>query len=97
MPTARVIKIIDGDAAVISPDWTLDRYSGSVIQYEGVKAPDKNQPGYEEGISANEGLVLLKVIEYEGVRLDPWRRLVVHATIDGQSVNDALKEKGYKK
>ncbi len=96
MPDARVTEIIDGDAAVISPKWTLDRYSGSVIQYEGVKAPDRGQEGFEKAKSANEALVLLKNVSYEGKRLDPWRRLVVQITVDGQSVNKALREKGYK-
>ena len=83
MPMSICTEVVDGD--------TFKTADGETIRLEGVNCPEKGQPGWERAKSALEGLILNKMVRYEGVARDSWGRLVARVWVDGVDVNEAMR------
>ena len=96
MPTAKVLEVIDGISLMIAPKWEQNDMEGFILILEGVSTPARDEKG---GIAAKEAHTKIcqgKNISFTGNKIDPHRRLVAEIEINGVSVNETMRELGYK-
>ncbi len=96
MPTAKVLEVIDGKTIMISPKWEHEDASGFILVLDGVETPARDEKGGIDAKSANEKICTGKNINYVGDRIDPHRRLIAEVDINGVSVNETLRELGFR-
>ena len=96
MPTARVLEVIDGKSLMISPMWEQKDRSGFILILNGVETPARGEMGGPEAMEAHTKICTGKNISYSGTKIDPHRRLVADVEIGGVSVNETMRELGYR-
>lgn len=96
MPTARVLEVIDGKSLMISPMWGHKDRSGFILILDGVETPARGEMGGPEAMEAHTKICTGKNISYSGEKIDPHRRLVANVEIGGVSVNETMRELGYR-
>lgn len=86
----RVVRVIDGDTAVVELD------SGEIkVRFHGVDAPEKKQPFGREATAFMRDLIGGQDVELVPVEQDAYDRLVAVVLVDGESANEALLREGY--
>ncbi len=96
MPTAKVLEVIDGKSLMIAPKWEQNDKSGFILILDGVSTPARDEKG---GLEAKEALTMIcqgKNISFTGNKIDLHRRLVAEIEINSVSVNETMRELGYK-
>ena len=96
MPTAKVLEVIDGKSLMISPKWEQGRMEGFILVLDGVSTPARDEKGGIEAKEAHTKICKGKNISFIGDKIDPHRRLVAEIEIKGVSVNETMRELGYK-
>jgi len=96
MPTAKVLEVIDGKAIMISPKWEHNDMAGFILILKKVETPARGETGGTEAHEAHEKICTGKNISYSGDEIDMHRRLIAEVTIKGVSVNETMRELGYR-
>ncbi len=86
----RVVRVTDGDTAVVELD------SGEIkVRFHGVDAPEVKQPFGREASAFMQDLIGGQDVELIPIEQDAYDRLVAVVLVDGASANEALLEQGY--
>ena len=96
MPTAKVLEVIDGKSIMISPKWERNDMAGFILILKNVETPARGETGGIEAREAHEKICTGKNISYSGDEIDMHRRLIAEVTIKGVSVNETMRELGYR-
>ena len=85
---AKVERIVDGDTIVL--------FSGSIVRYVGITAPENNEPFEKESTEENRKLVEGKTVslEYDNYKADKFGRILAYVIVDGKNVSIELARKG---
>lgn len=85
---AKVERIVDGDTIVL--------FSGSIVRYVGITAPENNEPFEKESTDENRKLVEGKTVnlEYDNYKADKFGRILAYIIVDGKNVSIELARKG---
>ena len=96
MPTAKVLEVIDGKSLLIGPKWEHNNMAGFILILKDVETPARGESGGTEARDAHERICTGKNISYIGGEIDMHRRLVAEVSIKGVSVNETMRELGYR-
>ena len=96
MPTAKVLEVIDGKSLMIAPKWVQNKMEGFILILEGVSTPARDEKGGIEAKEAHTKICQGRNISFTGNKIDLHRRLVAEIEINGVSVNETMRELGYK-
>lgn len=96
MPTAKVLEVIDGKSLMIGPKWEHNEMAGFILILKNVKTPARGEEGGAEARNAHEKICSGKNVSYEGDGIDIHRRLIAEVSIKGVSVNETMRELGYR-
>ena len=96
MPTAKVLEVIDGKSIMIGPKWEHNEMAGFILILKNVQTPARGEEGGAEARNAHEKICSEKNISYEGDGIDMHRRLIAEVSIKGVSVNETMRELGYR-
>ena len=96
MPNAKVLEVIDGKSLMIGPKWEHNDMAGFILILKNVNTPARGESGGTEARDAHEKICTGKNIRYEGDEIDIHRRLIAEVSIKGVSVNETMRELGYR-
>ena len=96
MPTAKVLEVIDGKSLMIAPKWQQNKMEGFILILDGVSTPARDEKGGLDAKEAHTKICQGKNISFTGDKIDPHRRLVAEIEINGVSVNETMRELGYR-
>ena len=96
MPTAKVLEVIDGKALMIGPKWEHNNMAGFILILKDVITPARGESGGTQARDAHEKICTGKNISYTGEEIDIHRRLIAEVSIKGVSVNETMRELGYR-
>jgi len=96
MPTAKVLEVIDGKSLMIGPKWEHNNMAGFILILKDVETPARGESGGTEAHDAHDKICTGKNISYTGEKIDMHRRLVAEVSIKGVSVNETMRELGYR-
>lgn len=85
---AKVERIVDGDTIVL--------FSGSIVRYIGITAPENNESFEKEATKANRKLVEGKTVklEYDNYKADKFGRILAYVFAGDKNVSVELTRKG---
>lgn len=86
-----VQRVIDGD--------TVELADGTIVRYDGMNAPEKGEPFYQESIDTNKKLVEGKkvTLQYDAYTSDRFGRVLAYVFVDGKNISIELVRQGLAK
>ena len=86
VPSARVIKVIDGDSLVLG--------TGEEIRLAGINAPEWYEPGGRKAEAFLRGMVYHKIVDIKRIKQGYYGRVIADISMNGQDVGAALVKAG---
>lgn len=92
LPKDAVVKrVIDGD--------TIELQDGTIVRYQGITAPERGEPFYDQATQTNKALVEGKKVklEYDAYTSDKFGRVLAYVIVDKTNVSIELVRRGLAK
>ena len=88
MATGKVDSVLDGDTFALA--------NGKLVRLANVNAPESGQPGSQKARQDLKRILPLGTIVGITPKAKSYGRTVARVTKNGKSVNDSMRQKGYK-